>query len=156
MRVTELNIYPLKSARGIPLSESAVSAEGLPGDRRAMLTDPSGYFITQRELPAIATVLARHEDGGMVLARDKDGEIFARPSGQRMDVAVWKSIVSANIADDETNGTLSAWLGREVKLAFLMIPRNVLRASNGRATKRPSPLRTATRSLSLPPLRLPR
>lgn len=118
MRVTELNIYPLKSARGIPLSESAVSAEGLPGDRRAMLTDPSGHFITQRELPAIATVLARHEDGGMVLARDKDGEIFARPSGQRMDVAVWKSIVSANIADDEANGTLSAWLGREVKLAF--------------------------------------
>lgn len=118
MLVTELNIYPLKSARGIALKESAVSAEGLPGDRRAMLTDPSGHFITQRELPAIATVLARHEDGGMALSRERSGEIFARPSGQRMDVAVWKSIVSANIADDETNDTLSAWLGREVKLVF--------------------------------------
>ncbi|MDA5636499.1 MOSC N-terminal beta barrel domain-containing protein, partial [Agrobacterium sp. ST15.16.024] len=75
MRVTELNIYPLKSARGIPLSESAVSAEGLPGDRRAMLVDPSGHFITQRELPAIATVLARHEDESMLLSRGEDGEV---------------------------------------------------------------------------------
>ncbi|MGP4665780.1 MOSC domain-containing protein [Agrobacterium pusense] len=118
MRVTELNIYPLKSARGISLSDSAVSAEGLPGDRRAMLVDPSGHFITQRELPAIATVLARHEDGGMLLSRDQHGEIGASPSGERMDVAVWKSIVSANMADAVTNDTLSAWLGREVKLAF--------------------------------------
>ncbi len=118
MRVTELNIYPLKSARGISLSDSAVSAEGLPGDRRAMLVDPSGHFITQRELPAIATVLARHEDGGMLLSRDQRGEIVARPSGERMDVAVWKSIVSADMADAVTNDTLSAWLGREVKLAF--------------------------------------
>ncbi len=118
MRVTELNIYPLKSARGISLSDSTVSAEGLSGDRRAMLVDPSGHFITQRELPAIATVVARHEDGGMVLARDQHGEIVARPSGQRMDVAVWKSIVSANIANDQTNDRLSAWLGREVKLAL--------------------------------------
>lgn len=118
MRVTELNIYPLKSARGISLSDSAVSAEGLPGDRRAMLVDPSGHFITQRELPAIATVLARHEDGGMLLSRDEHGEIVARPSGERLDVAVWKSIVSANMADAVTNDTLSAWLGREVKLAF--------------------------------------
>jgi len=31
---------------------------------------------------------------------------------------VWKSIVSANIADSETNDTLSEWLGREVKLVF--------------------------------------
>ncbi len=118
MRVTELNIYPLKSARGISLSDSAVSAEGLPGDRRAMLVDPSGHFITQRELPAIATVLARHEDWGMLLSRDQHGEIVARPSGERMDVAVWKSIVSADMADAVTNDTLSAWLGREVKLAF--------------------------------------
>ncbi|OAI91074.1 molybdenum cofactor sulfurase [Rhizobium sp. GHKF11] len=118
MRVTELNIYPLKSARGISLPDSAVSAEGLPGDRRAMLVDPPGHFITQRELPAIATVLARHEDGGMLLSRDQHGEIVARPSGERMDVAVWKSIVSANMADAVTNDTLSAWLGREVKLAF--------------------------------------
>src|SRR2546430_1826702 len=107
MRVTELNIYPLKSGRGIVLSQSDVSAEGLPGDRRAMLTDPSGHFITQRELPDIATILARHENGGMALSREAGSEIFAQPSGERMDVAVWKSIVSANIADDETNDTLS-------------------------------------------------
>ncbi len=118
MRITELNIYPLKSARGIALSESHVSAEGLPGDRRAMLVDPSGHFITQRELPDIATVLARHENGGLMLSRETESGIFAKPSGRRMDVAVWKSIVSASLADDAASDTLSAWLGRELRLVF--------------------------------------
>ncbi len=118
MRVTELNIYPLKSGRGIPLQASDISAEGLPGDRRAMLVDPSGHFITQRELPAIATLLAFHENGGMRFSSDGKGEILAAASGQRMDVAVWKSIVNAAVADDEVNGTLSEWLGRDVKLVF--------------------------------------
>ena len=110
MRVTELNIYPLKSGRGIPLQASDISAEGLPGDRRAMLVDPSGHFITQRELPAIATLLASHENGGMRFSSDGKGELFATASGQRMDVAVWKSIVNAAVADDEANGRLSGSL----------------------------------------------
>jgi uncharacterized protein YcbX len=35
-----------------------------------------------------------------------------------MDVSIWKSIVSAAVADDNTNRELSAWLGRDVKLVF--------------------------------------
>lgn len=118
MRVTELNIYPLKSGRGISLETSDISAEGLPGDRRAMLVDPSGHFITQRELPAIATLSAVHDNGGMRLSVGGKGEILAASSGQRMDVAVWKSIVNAAVADDAVNDTLSGWMGRDVKLAF--------------------------------------
>lgn len=118
MRITELNIYPLKSGRGIPVSQSSVSAEGLPGDRRAMLVDPSGHFITQRELPAIATVSAHGQDGGLLLSTAINGDLLATPSQNRMDVVVWRSTVNAAVATDAVNAELSAWLGRDLKLVF--------------------------------------
>ncbi len=118
MRITELNIYPLKSGRGIPLSQSAISAEGLVGDRRAMLIDPDGQFITQRELPDIAQLIAKAEGAGFRLAIDGKGDVLALPSGNRADVTVWRSTVDAAVASDEANAALSGWLGRDVKLVF--------------------------------------
>lgn len=118
MQITQLNVYPVKSARGLTLSETAISAEGLPGDRRAMLVDPSGQFITQRELPAIATLNVAPEAGGYRLSIEGKGDVLALPSSSRLDVTVWKSTVDAALASDEANRTLSQWLGQEMKLAF--------------------------------------
>ncbi|MCI9866007.1 MOSC domain-containing protein [Rhizobium skierniewicense] len=118
MRITELNIYPLKSGRGISLSESLIAPEGLPGDRRLMLVDPSGQFITQRELPDIASIITKAEQGGYVLSMDGKGHVLASPSTKRIDATVWRSTVDAAIANDDANAALSNWLGQDVKLAF--------------------------------------
>ena len=118
MQVKQLNIYPVKSARGISLSESVISAEGLPGDRRAMIVDASGQFITQRELPALATLNVTPEQGGYRLSIEGKGEVLAKPSPLRLDVRVWKSTVNAAMAIDEANEALSTWLGQKMKLAF--------------------------------------
>lgn len=118
MRITELNIYPLKSGRGISLSESLIAPEGLPGDRRLMLIDPAGQFITQRELPDIASIITRAEQGGYTLSMEGKGHVHALPSTKRSDATVWRSTVDAAIANDEANAALSSWLGRDVKLAF--------------------------------------
>ena len=120
MRVSQLHFYPMKSARGIALEEAEIAATGIPGDRRMMVVDPSGHFITQRELQALARLEVQPQDAGARIAMDGQGEIsVARPpADQRMDVAVWKSIVNAAVADDATNATLSGWLGREVRLVF--------------------------------------
>lgn len=118
MRLTGLFIYPLKSGRAIAFSESPVDALGLSGDRRFMVTDASGHFITQREMPALARIEARVEDGALHLAMD--GESHVAPLATftaRRDVAVWKSIVRAGLAAPETNAVLSRWLGRDVLLS---------------------------------------
>ncbi|NKN37952.1 MOSC domain-containing protein [Agrobacterium sp. a22-2] len=118
MQVSELHIYPLKSARGIALTSSDVDAHGLVGDRRMMVVDPSGHFVTQRELPALATLTVTPGAGKVQLLLD-DGRSVTTPlpdPDRRMDVAVWKSIVSAAVADDATNAALSDWLGRDLKL----------------------------------------
>ncbi len=120
MRVSDLFIYPLKSARGIALPFTEIDAYGLPGDRRAMVTDADGQFITQRELPALARIDVRPETGAFRLLMQGKADIAVPPPHpeRRLDVTVWKSAVSAAVADDDSNGRLSEWLGREVKLVF--------------------------------------
>ncbi|UJW76639.1 MOSC domain-containing protein [Rhizobium sp. SL42] len=120
MQVTELNIFPLKSARGITVPSARIEAMGLAGDRRMMIVDPTGQFITQRELPALATLAVVPTEIGVRLTLDYGREALVHPPqpDSRMDVAVWKSIVSAAVADDATNATLSAWFGTAMKLVF--------------------------------------
>ncbi|KZS54494.1 hypothetical protein FHT72_004801 [Rhizobium sp. BK077] len=120
MRVSDLFIYPLKSARGIALPAADIDAYGLPGDRRAMITDALGHFITQRELPDLARIEVRPEANAFRLLMQGKPDISVQPPQpeNRMDVTVWKSAVSAAVADPESNRQLSEWLGREVRLVF--------------------------------------
>ena len=120
MQVSELNIYPLKSARGIPLPAASIDARGLQGDRRMMLTAPDGHFVTQRELPELARLTAMPGASHLMLMLDDGRELMVAPPhpDKRMDVAIWKSIVSAAVADDSVNARISDWFGRELKLVF--------------------------------------
>ncbi|MFN7012054.1 MAG: MOSC domain-containing protein [Allorhizobium sp.] len=120
MHVSELNIYPLKSARRITVPAARVEASGLSGDRRMMLVDPSGHFITQRELPALARLVALPQATHLHLSLAGGPEMMVAPPHpeRRMNVAIWKSIVSAAVADDSVNQRLSDWFGREMKLVF--------------------------------------
>lgn len=56
VRLTGLFLYPVKSLRGISVSSAAVDALGLVGDRRFLVVDPAGKFLTQRGLPHMARV----------------------------------------------------------------------------------------------------
>jgi uncharacterized protein len=120
MKISALAIYPLKSARGISLQKALITAEGLAGDRRLMLTSPSGIFLTQRELPSLARVSALYEDGSYHLNFDDGRRVQAPLTSfvQRKHVTVWRSTVDAAIADEATNISLSQWLGQPVQLAL--------------------------------------
>ncbi|MGO7209724.1 MOSC domain-containing protein [Rhizobium ruizarguesonis] len=120
MHVSDLFIYPLKSARGIALPAADIDSYGLPGDRRAMITDAEGHFITQRELPDLARIEVRPEASTfrLLMQGKTDISVAAPQPENRIDVIVWKSAVSAAVADPESNRQLSEWLGREVRLVF--------------------------------------
>ncbi len=121
MLITGLFIYPLKSARGIALPQAQIGAMGLASDRRMMLVDPSGHFITQRELPELARLTAIPGAASLTLRLDDGREAMVAPPHpeQRMNVAIWKSIVSAAVADERVNAKLSDWFGREMRLVFI-------------------------------------
>lgn len=125
MHIKSLHIYPVKSARGISLQTAQVKPRGLAGDRRFMLVNADGGFITQREHPKLALLCTRQIDGGIALKWPKhDWMDVAFPSpypsqGNRMQVTVWRSSVNAAHIEGNINAALSAWLGRPVSLVFM-------------------------------------
>jgi hypothetical protein len=120
MRISELNFYPLKSGRGIALDHAEITAAGIPGDREMMVVDPTGMFITQRELQSLARLKVYPGTDAVRFAMEGQGEIsVARPpTERRMETVVWKSSVNAALADDAANAVLSDWLGRDIRLVF--------------------------------------
>jgi len=98
MQISEVNIYPIKSLKGIALEESLVEKRGLTFDRRWMLTDKDGMFFTQRETPKMATVSVNLNGDGVIAAADgfEAMHIPREPdSGERQRVVVWKNEVDA-------------------------------------------------------------
>jgi uncharacterized protein len=54
--VSGLFIYPIKGARGIEVTAARAMPLGFEHDRRFLLTDPRGNFITQRQFPSLALI----------------------------------------------------------------------------------------------------
>jgi uncharacterized protein YcbX len=119
MKIEGLNIHPLKSARAIPVDSATVRLDGLAGDRRFMIVEPDGRFITQRELQALARIEATAV--GESLHLEMEGrQLFASFEPEdRLDVTVWDSPVNAAVADEAVNDVLSDWLDRPVKLVHM-------------------------------------
>lgn len=118
MRIESMHIYPVKSMRGIPVERTILTASGLLGDRRFMVVDPDGQFITQRECASLAQIQALPQAGYLLLRKGDEEAMVAIPGGPRMKVAVWRSIVDAAVAADSVNETISRWIGRDAKLVF--------------------------------------
>ena len=119
MRVTGLNIHPLKSGRAVPVEAAELRLDGFAGDRRFMVVEPDGAFITQRELQALARVEANPIHGGIHLAMEGRELAATFDPDDRLDVTIWGSRVNAAVADEAVNDVLSDWLGRPVRLVHM-------------------------------------
>lgn len=113
MHLSALYIYPVKSLRGCAVVSAAVDDLGLSGDRRFMLVDETGRFLSQRTLPRMATIGTALQDDTLVLSSDGVADIRvpcqARPNTAARTVSVWKSegLLAEDCGDDA-----ASWLGR--------------------------------------------
>lgn len=122
MKVTGLHTYPVKSLGGLQHASVQVEMCGLGCDRRYMLVDEDNAFLTQRELPVLATYRVELRDEGFVIHLPGGGEVRLRApddSVPRTHVVVWSDVVSAATVDEEINAELSASLGRRVRLVYM-------------------------------------
>ena len=122
MKVSQINIYPVKSLKGISLESSVVEKRGLRFDRRWMLADRNGYFFTQRELPQMATIRITSNVDGMIAAAPGAEElrIPAYPEVRlRQHVTIWQSEVEAHVYDRHVNEWFSEVLKRECRLVLM-------------------------------------
>ncbi len=72
MKLTQINIYPVKSLGGISLSSAKVEKRGLQYDRRWMLIIPSNDFMTQRLYPQMALLQPKIENELLIMQHKKE------------------------------------------------------------------------------------
>lgn len=132
-RVTELNIYPVKSLRGISLPSALLTSQGLQHDRRWMVVRDNGRFVTQRELATLALVETTLQDDGVMLARDGFGSIllaFDRPAGNTINSKVWSDAVETSDEGDEIAAWLTAATGSRQNLRIVRMAAGFRRQHN--------------------------
>lgn len=128
-KITDLYIYPIKSLGRIDLQAATLTPKGLQYDRRWLLTDANGQFITQRDIPELVffkTALAEKEGKKGIVVTHKDAAncIFlparnATENDRKMKVTIWNDEVEAVVESKEVNDWFSRLLDFEVNLVFL-------------------------------------
>ncbi|HEU5292596.1 MAG TPA: MOSC N-terminal beta barrel domain-containing protein [Cyclobacteriaceae bacterium] len=128
MRLSEIWIYPIKSLGGIRLNQSKVLEKGLEFDRRWMLVDENGVFMTQRNNPGMALLKLRMDPDS-----NRDGELKIVHSGQTTvhsislhptkfeneeRVQIWDDFVMAGEVSKESSAWFSHVLGQKCKLVY--------------------------------------
>ncbi|TPM27487.1 MOSC domain-containing protein [Mesorhizobium sp. B2-3-4] len=127
MKVVELYRYPVKSLRGHPVPRADIETMGMAGDRRWMVVDKGGQFLTIRQIPAMTTVDVEHRDASIVLKHDLHGSLVVEvpgPDAALRPVKIWKDSVVARQADPAAGDYLSGILGRPVDLVHFDDPKN--------------------------------
>lgn len=124
LRVASLSIYPVKSTAGLALADATVEARGLALDRRWMVVDAGGRFLTGRAHPALVTVTARPDGTGLALAapgRDtlRITDATGAGRGERIPVEVWGSTVQAVTVDPAADRWLEELLGLPCRLVHM-------------------------------------
>lgn len=135
MHVTELFVYPLKGAAPVRLTAAALDAFGIRHDRRWMVVDDDGCFITAREQPRLLQIETSFDGDVPVLSSPRAGELrldahtaaqSARPAGMR--VRVWNDTVDAIDQGDAAAAFITNHLGFTARVMHM--PATTLRQAD--------------------------
>lgn len=132
-----IGVYPVKALRGIALREAVVTRLGLAGDRRWMcVKEADGRFISQRDVPSLATLDAVTDGKGISL-RDDNGNVLRveiGPGASTRAVTVWEDEVPAEDAGDEAADWLTRRLDLRERVRLVHFPESHLRACDPKYT----------------------
>ncbi len=121
IKLSAINKYPVKSLKPISIKRADIDDFGIINDRRWMLVNAEGRFVTQRQYPKMGAITV--EDSGQYLH-------FCSESGSMLEVdnallnesvlvRVWGDDVSAHKATSEVNEWFSEVLGVSVALVYM-------------------------------------
>lgn len=138
--IVSLHVYPIKSLGGIALQQAEVGELGLAQDRRWMLCDGRGRFLSQRTHPAMALlqpafagdvleVWAPGEDAPLRMAQAD------APQGERVEVEVWGERIEARAVSEVADRWFAARLGVACRLVWVPESEVRVRALKGEAAQ---------------------
>src|SRR5581483_3174410 len=123
MRLASLHTYPVKGMYRLDHDAAQVEPWGLAGDRRFMVIDDTGAFVTQRQDARLTLLQPSYVDSQLVVSTPgrPDLRITYGP-GELVDTAVWGTPVRASLVGEEADRWLSEALDRKVRLVYLDDP----------------------------------
>jgi uncharacterized protein len=119
--VSALYVYPIKACRGVRVTEWPVVERGFDADRRWMIVDVAGSFVTQREVARLA--LVRTAFDGESLRVEAPG-LAPLTLPRRYDVEATRTVhvwsdESLGCAHPEGSAWFSEYLGAAHELVYM-------------------------------------
>jgi uncharacterized protein len=106
-------VYPIKSCAGISLQSADLSATGLRHDRRWMLVDETGEFMSQRAHPRMALISVRFAPERLIVSAPDMDELeisLCRQTGDSIVVRVWGDTNRGALVSEEADRWFSEFL----------------------------------------------
>jgi uncharacterized protein YcbX len=120
--VDRIIVYPIKSLAGVSVESAEVEPRGLRFDRRWMLVDSNGRFISQREFPALALTHVTIEPDGILVQAPGMPDLlvpYHLHSSDQVAVSVWNDNTSAYVVDTVSNSWFTDYLDTGVRLVVM-------------------------------------
>ena len=123
-KLTEINIYPVKSLGGVSLPYSFVEERGLKYDRRWMLVYENGSFFTQRDHPQMALLQASIQNDVLHISHSQStaNELIIPPvpdGSPELEVTVWDDKCTARTYSQKIDDWFTEVLGFKCRLVFM-------------------------------------
>lgn len=130
MKLQDIYIYPIKSLGGIRLDSALLEERGFKHDRRWMLVDKEGNFLSQRVFPKMAMLQVKIvEDGIFVFHQFNPEKNFKIPFGpltdQMLQVHIWEDQVMGQMVSPLANQWFSEIL--QLECALVKMPESTKR-----------------------------
>jgi uncharacterized protein len=124
MYLQDIYIYPIKSLGGLRLQESTLEERGLQYDRRWMLVDKEGIFLSQRTFPEMALLQVELGESGLLVFHKNDRNTsiqisFAPQTEIFLPVIIWDDTVVGQVVDQNVSKWFSDILGRDCDLVVM-------------------------------------
>lgn len=122
LTLTDIYVYPIKSLGGIRLTEAEVEMRGLKYDRRWLLVDENGRFLTQRTFAGMALLEVSLLEEGLSIRHRSRPEVapllvpYEGNQNNLIPVSIWDDICPAQLVSPAADAWFSAVLGRPVRL----------------------------------------
>ena len=122
MVLSQIFVYPIKSARGIAVTEAFVDTSGPLQDRRWMLVDQDGLFLSQRRLPKMALISPRFGGGNLVVEAPNMPPLVIRNwsgEGDWIPVRLWQDQMQLPHPNPTYSDWFSSFLGQSCRIVYL-------------------------------------
>jgi uncharacterized protein YcbX len=120
--LSQIIIYPIKSAAGITLPKATVTKRGLAFDRHWMVVEDNGKFLTQREHPKMALIKPSLDEDRLVVRATGMPVLeipFEARGQQSLTVQVWNDTCEATTISDTVDEWFCDFFERLCHLVFM-------------------------------------